>query len=296
MADGKGIFGEFANQYDQLRPDYPRKMWDTIFAQVAESRCGCKQAAAAGLSNLSVVDVGAGTGRGALFLAQQPSVAHVYVAEPDQGMLDQCKATFSSASPGPGSDSACTASNAQATFLRASAEQLEAIPEGSVDLAVCLQAWHWVDNDAALKQIARILKPGGIFAVAWNDRDLSVPWVAKLERMIEAYNVHYDRDERQCDKYGRPLSTNPDIALLSQQDIPNQLCFDSASKLVDLTHTFSYVRNALTPEQLEAFSAECLQLATEAAKGQGNTTAHHQDDDPPLQLPIKTRLYLLQRQ
>ncbi|EGD77217.1 methyltransferase type 11 [Salpingoeca rosetta] len=293
MADGQGVFGAFADAYDALRPDYPEAMYTKIIHRVLANNTNNNTSDSGAW--VKAMDIGAGTGRGAVRLAQHPLVKHVTVTEPDQGMLSQCEAAFervqnNSSSSSSSSSSSDSAEMAEATFLRVSAENLREVPEASIDVAVCLQAWHWVDNTKGLDEVARVLRPGGVFAVAWNDRDLSVPWVADLERLIESYNLDYDRDERQCDKYGRPLSADPRLRLLSQEDIPHALHMASPQQLVDLTHTFSYVRNALTAEKLEEFSKECLAIATNAMELQQKDVSNTE-----FELPLKTRLYLLER-
>jgi SAM-dependent methyltransferase len=55
-------------------------------------------------------------------------------------------------------------------------------------VVVCAQAFHWFDHAQALPEIARVLRPGGVLAVVWNERDESVPWVRRLGRLIGPEN------------------------------------------------------------------------------------------------------------
>jgi len=63
----------------------------------------------------------------------------------------------------------------------------EALPLGdaTVDAAVAAQAFHWFDHDAALVELARVLRPGGRLALAWNVRDRSVDWSRRLTEIVD---------------------------------------------------------------------------------------------------------------
>lgn len=71
------------------------------------------------------------------------------------------------------------------------------LPDASVDAVTVGQAFHWFNHREALMEIARVLKPGGRLALAWNDRDDSVPWVGKLSALLHSdlrmpYERHLD--------------------------------------------------------------------------------------------------------
>lgn len=56
-----------------------------------------------------------------------------------------------------------------------------------MDAVVVGEAYHWFDSRRAHAEIARVLKPGGIFAPMWNVKDERVTWVAELATIISRY-------------------------------------------------------------------------------------------------------------
>ncbi|MEH1017390.1 class I SAM-dependent methyltransferase [Micromonospora sp. CPCC 206060] len=141
-------FGTAAGDYDRFRPGYPALAVAWAVGTDTPAR---------------VVDLGAGTGilsRALLGLGH--TVAPV---EPDPGM----RAQLDAATPG-------------TTALAGSAEAVP-LPDGWADAVVAGQAYHWFDRERAHPEIARLLRPGGMFAPIWNIRDDSVDWVAALSRI-----------------------------------------------------------------------------------------------------------------
>jgi len=106
-----------------------------------------------------VLDLGAGTGKLTRLLVA--TGAEVVAVEPNADMR--------AALPG---------------AVDGSAEAIP-LPDASVDAVTVAQAFHWFDSDAALAEIARILRPGGGLGLVWNERDESVPWVAELGALFE---------------------------------------------------------------------------------------------------------------
>jgi SAM-dependent methyltransferase len=142
-------FGRAAALYDRVRPSYPS---DAARWMLGDAPC-------------RVLDLGAGTG---IFTRVLASLGHDVVAvEPDDAM----RAILTAATPG-------------VAALAGSAEAIP-LPAGSFDAVVAAQAQHWFDNAAARSEIARMLRPGGIFAPLWNVRDESVAWVRELTGAAE---------------------------------------------------------------------------------------------------------------
>jgi SAM-dependent methyltransferase len=142
-------FGAAAERYDRYRPGY------------AAAAVGW----ALGERPVRVVDLGAGTGILSRLLRE---LGHEVVAvEPD----DRMRAQLSAVSPG-------------VTALAGTAEELP-LPDRSVDAVVAGQAYHWFDAARALPEIARVLRPGGVFAALWNDADHRTQWTVRLGEIID---------------------------------------------------------------------------------------------------------------
>lgn len=150
-------FLEGGDHYHKVRPGYP-----------AESLGWLEE-----LSPLLIrdaVDIGAGTGKYTQLLAHRQW--NITAVDPSADMLAQLAAELP-----------------QATTMVGTAEHLE-LPDESMDLAVVAQAWHWCDPLAASTEIARVLRPGGVLGLVWNQLDIGLPWVHRLARIMHAGDVH----------------------------------------------------------------------------------------------------------
>jgi ubiquinone/menaquinone biosynthesis C-methylase UbiE len=141
-------FGSVAEAYDRGRPTYPldAARWLT------------------GPRALSVLELGAGTGK---LTERLVELGHdVHATEPDPAMLDILARRLPD--------------------VRTSQSTAEEIPAGdrTYDVVVCAQAFHWFDHDRALPEIARVLRPGGVLSMVWNQRDDRIPWVRRLGAII----------------------------------------------------------------------------------------------------------------
>ena len=139
--DAKRTFGRDPIGYEQGRPGYP----DRIYELLAE-RCGL----AAGTATF---EIGPGPGtatRRLLALGVEPLVA----IEPDQRLADYL-------------ESWARKESAPVHVHVTTFEEVDLEP-ASFDLGVCATAFHWVDQERGLAKVARLLRPGGWWAVWWT--------------------------------------------------------------------------------------------------------------------------------
>ena len=67
------------------------------------------------------------------------------------------------------------------------------LPDAFADAVVVAQAFHWFRPRRALREIHRVLRPGGGLGLVWNHRDESVPWVRALTDIIDRYGWNVPR-------------------------------------------------------------------------------------------------------
>ncbi len=154
-------FGPVAQAYDRGRPDFP--------AEAAAWLVGGGSGRPA-----TVLELGAGTGKLTRALV---ALGHdVHASDPDADMLAILQRHL------PDVPTSVTG-----------AEDIP-LPDRSVDVVVAAQSFHWFDHARALPEIARVLKPGGRLALAWNLRDERIPWVRKLGRALGSSSATEDAD------------------------------------------------------------------------------------------------------
>jgi SAM-dependent methyltransferase len=159
-------FDLVAEEYERTRPDYPPALLDAVPLP----------------DDAAVLDLGAGTGKLTRVLARR--YRDVTAVEP----LANMRAVLARAVPG-------------MTVLPGSAERIP-LDDGSVDGVFAAQAFHWFDKPVALREIERVLRPNGIFAIVWNDGNDDLPdprppdFVREVHVLEEAAVRRWDDEPR----------------------------------------------------------------------------------------------------
>ncbi len=75
------------------------------------------------------------------------------------------------------------------------------LADSSVDAIIAGQAFHWFDRDRARQEFTRILKPGGIVALIWNERLTTSEFEKEYDELIIRHGTDYVKvDHRNIDQ------------------------------------------------------------------------------------------------
>jgi SAM-dependent methyltransferase len=142
-------FARAAAAYERGRPGFPAEAVDRLVAA---------------LPGPAVVDLGAGTGK----------LTHALVARGCQVTAVEPVAEMRAMITPP------------ARAIDGVAEAIP-LPDGDADAVTVAQAFHWFDGDRALREIHRVLRPGGVLALIWNRRDAHSALQAQLSALLAPY-------------------------------------------------------------------------------------------------------------
>ena len=140
LSYGRQAFGADPAGYHAARPAYPEWVFEIL-----RDRCGLKH-------NTAVFEIGAGSGtatRRLLDFGADPLIA----VEPNDRLAAFLRETVP--------DSALT------VIVSPFEEVL--LQEDNFDLGISATAFHWLNEEPALAKVATLLRPGGWWAMVWNE-------------------------------------------------------------------------------------------------------------------------------
>lgn len=135
MREAPFPFDTLVNEYDRYRGGYASEVYETVFSAGVEA-------------GSRVLDIGCGTG-----ISTSPffdAGCRVRGLDIAPQMLLRARRRLP-----------------DVPFDFGSAEHLP-YEDRSFDAAICAQAFHWFDQDLALAEITRVVRPGGVVAIWWK--------------------------------------------------------------------------------------------------------------------------------
>lgn len=146
-----------AGSYDSARPSPPPALFDLLTQLIHLPR------------PTLVVDLGSGTGLSTAPWGERAE--RVLGIEPNSDMRTEATHKLESLP------------NAARIEYRAGLAHQTGVPDESVDIVTCSQAFHWMEPTTTLAEIARILRPGGLFAAYDYDAPPAIHW--ELDRLAQ---------------------------------------------------------------------------------------------------------------
>jgi ubiquinone/menaquinone biosynthesis C-methylase UbiE len=238
-------FATAADAYERGRPGYPEEAmaWLAERLRLEPGR--------------DVLDLAAGTGK--LTRGLVPFGARVIAIEP----IDEMREQLFRALP-------------DVDAFDGTAEAIP-LPDGSVDAITCGQAFHWFRADQALREIRRVLRPGGALALVWNMRDLSDPLQARVHEILTPYGAGV-RSYRDFEPKAA-VDASGLFGPVEERSWPYVQRL-SRAHLVDRIASVSYIA-VLDPDA----RADVLSQVLEAAEG----------EPEPIAIPYTTQVYAANR-
>lgn len=155
MNDNTKRFSNRAEDYVKYRPTYPEKVVTILEKEVKLDK------------SKTIADLGSGTGISSkLFLIKGYTVLGV---EPNTEMRQAAEQLLSGFT--------------NFNSINGSAEQTN-LPDKSVDLIFCGQAFHWFDKGKSKTEFGRILRENGNLVLVWNSRSTRSAFQSDYEKAL----------------------------------------------------------------------------------------------------------------
>ncbi|HUZ08634.1 MAG TPA: class I SAM-dependent methyltransferase [Acidimicrobiales bacterium] len=204
-SEARSVYGQDPKGYEVGRPEYPDRVYEVL-----TERCGLGPGTA-------VVEIGPGTGLvtrrlvavGARVVAVEPDPAFAsHLADSMMGTVEIIGTSFEEAP----------------------------LADDRFDLAVAATSFHWVDQDAGMAKLGRVVRPGGWAALWWTlfgDPDCPDPFHEATSGLLGQTTSAVDQPGRaifQLDVSGRrsDLAHRARLVDVGAELIPWTSCMDPA--------------------------------------------------------------------
>ncbi|MGW7680136.1 class I SAM-dependent methyltransferase [Kribbella sp. NPDC054772] len=236
-----------AEAYERFRPGYPVELLELVTSY-------------AGAPVRTALEIGAGTGKATRLFAQG-GIA-VTATEPDAAML----AVMRKHVP------------ADVTTVQAAFEDLPL--DSSYDLVYSAAALHWTDPEGRWDRMARLVRPGGVFASCGVPTQLADPDLREAAREARAPYLEDDgvpspdgtRADRPMQWPGTELQQSEWFGDVRQSVIDRRLTMSARDYIGQLSTISAYVM--LAPADRDEVFRRTLEVLPETVEVDAEITAH----------------------
>ncbi|CAG7653871.1 class I SAM-dependent methyltransferase [Paenibacillus allorhizosphaerae] len=167
-------FSGYEDVYDKYRPQAPQAL-----VQVLTNYAGGKPSL--------VMDIGCGTGLSSF--VWKDDAQKIIGVEPNADMIGKAR------------DNLHRIGASHISFVQGYSNQLDAA-SGSVDVITCSQSFHWMEPESTLREVARVLREGGVFAAYDCDWPPTIHWSIEeaYERLVSKADVIIARLAQEEDR------------------------------------------------------------------------------------------------
>lgn len=154
-----------ASNYEQIRQEYPIEAVEFLLQKL-----GLHTASTSRADQVTVLELGSGTGKFTRVMLEvlKGKNVRVIASDPLENMCEHFKLLLP-----------------DTEIIQCRAEDIK-LPDASVDVVIASQSFHWFANSTSLKEIHRVLVPGGRFGMIWSLLDITVPWAAKIWEFVSS--------------------------------------------------------------------------------------------------------------
>ncbi len=167
----------FADRYDAYRPEPPDTLPEVLIQLTQTTHPDL------------IVDLGSGTGLSTCLWTDHAQ--RVVGIEPNEKMRRRAAAR----------------NQAPNVSFQAGFAHQTSMPEGSADIVTCAQSLHWMEPESTFKEVARILRSGGVFAAYDYDWPPTVHWEAErafFDFMVQVHKIRRKQGiERQMQQWAK---------------------------------------------------------------------------------------------
>lgn len=161
--DYKQRFSSRVENYIKYRPGYPDEIIATLQLEIGL------------MPNDVIADIGSGTGFSAKLFLEHGNT--VYGIEPNEPMRKAAEGLLSE--------------YVNFISMHGSSEDTN-LPDNSIDLIVCAQAFHWFDRAKTKTEFQRITNKGAHLCLIWNDRKETEAFQQDYEKLIQEFATDYN--------------------------------------------------------------------------------------------------------